>query len=964
MKKLLLLLCLFGMSAYSIHAQEIPDQLLHKEQLLLDGNIEPTHVKFKSISNELELEELRFAARGLFATLKSSYGTQFDLMADQITTTNNVRNFWQLAEEPKEPINNEPDSRYFGPEELFDALIGDQRDLNNLIIQMEDSSKTFVHQARDLTEAMRANLYFLRGLSKTYFALIYDRGTVIQDYYEGWVPIPNPENREKIFESGIFDLENAILIAESLQDSDYEWLLLDSDYEINRENFLKMVHSFAAKMLISFPTISTDYNPTRVLQHAEAGLDEDFPHVIFHTANDGVYLVDNYSDWSNFLITCSGDIETCAGYLPTDVKVMHLLNPQYPTIYPMEDALGSLATFAPNTSDDPRLAYFQYTTNAGYLNSARNPELYSNYFSKRQYAVNDWWAEGNPVILLSSAELQYIKAEAYATTGNIAAANVALQESPYGTVAADFSPDLPSVQAGYMDADGYAFNGPAINSYDELIQALHKEYSVEIGTLTSIGTLWFFMRRHGLLQELSAELWPIPYERWDGFIDEYTFGGLSAGSGHENSWHISERLPAPEGLKANIESSKVILEWDQYRYRIPLTSLTLSYDGLNINLSTTETEFVADGLDNNTWYSFTLIASTESAGGSSSSVSATPNIFGAPTFIALETEDGNDALALRYETVTGTVQLTNYESSEIHVSGLDAFQVNEDSTVYEQYLDFFSVSEESFTIQPGETKEVEISFNSTLWGSMPDIIFDFINTTEEFALQVSPPYIDPKEYRSSNWNYFFNAPDSISFGELGINEKDSSYISLQNLNVRSMMIDTLYIEAVDEDGSRYPSPIFSFSDHSPDSIILKPLDTFTTWLYANPTTPQAHEAFGYWGGNLWGSSSIGRFTVNNGERMTTNTGLDGLPQQITLSQNYPNPFNPSTNIQFTLPQAANVTLHVFNLLGQRVQSLVSDRMTAGTHTVQFDGRQLSSGVYFYRIEAGNFVQTKRMLLIK
>jgi Leucine-rich repeat (LRR) protein len=91
----------------------------------------------------------------------------------------------------------------------------------------------------------------------------------------------------------------------------------------------------------------------------------------------------------------------------------------------------------------------------------------------------------------------------------------------------------------------------------------------------------------------------------------------------------------------------------------------------------------------------------------------------------------------------------------------------------------------------------------------------------------------------------------------------------------------------------------------------------------------------------------------------------GLPEVFTLNQNYPNPFNPSSTIQFGIPEASSVRLEVFNLLGQKVSTLVAgDKMQAGWHSVQFDAGNLASGVYIYRIEAGNFVQTKRMMLIK
>ena len=88
------------------------------------------------------------------------------------------------------------------------------------------------------------------------------------------------------------------------------------------------------------------------------------------------------------------------------------------------------------------------------------------------------------------------------------------------------------------------------------------------------------------------------------------------------------------------------------------------------------------------------------------------------------------------------------------------------------------------------------------------------------------------------------------------------------------------------------------------------------------------------------------------------------PSTIELFQNYPNPFNSNTQISFYLPKFEYLTLEVFNPLGQCVYSLKSEKMFSGLHQIFFDGSDLSSGTYFYRIKTGSTNQTKKMLLIK
>ncbi len=91
----------------------------------------------------------------------------------------------------------------------------------------------------------------------------------------------------------------------------------------------------------------------------------------------------------------------------------------------------------------------------------------------------------------------------------------------------------------------------------------------------------------------------------------------------------------------------------------------------------------------------------------------------------------------------------------------------------------------------------------------------------------------------------------------------------------------------------------------------------------------------------------------------------GIPNTVELQQNYPNPFNPSTNISFGVPNSSKVTLEVFDVLGRKVATLINgENRVAGRHIVNFDAKNLASGMYIYRLQAGSSVLTKKLTLIK
>jgi hypothetical protein len=108
--------------------------------------------------------------------------------------------------------------------------------------------------------------------------------------------------------------------------------------------------------------------------------------------------------------------------------------------------------------------------------------------------------------------------------------------------------------------------------------------------------------------------------------------------------------------------------------------------------------------------------------------------------------------------------------------------------------------------------------------------------------------------------------------------------------------------------------------------------------------------------------------IINGRRYeTTLTGTDyaaSLPQGYVLHQNYPNPFNPATTIRYDVPMRSNVTIRVFNILGQEVRTLVNEEKSPGSYAIEFNAGTLPSGLYYYRLTAGNYNIQEKMVLIR
>ena len=170
-------------------------------------------------------------------------------------------------------------------------------------------------------------------------------------------------------------------------------------------------------------------------------------------------------------------------------------------------------------------------------------------------------------------------------------------------------------------------------------------------------------------------------------------------------------------------------------------------------------------------------------------------------------------------------------------------------------------------------------------------------------------------------------------------------------------------------------PIFGL----PKAVTIGPKSTLFANIYAKNGTLWLTGASNATGAFLGKDVIIGGSTQVN--LRTAFTGLQksaaadefapgpDVPVSFSLDQNYPNPFNPSTTISYRLADQRDVTLTVFNILGQVVKSLVHDVQPSGSYTVRWDGTNdrgtpVSSGMYIYRLRAGSFVQSKKMMLLK
>jgi hypothetical protein len=424
----------------------------------------------------------------------------------------------------------------------------------------------------ELSDDVRAQAFFLRGIARGYLGMIYDQSYFLDEDFDATTDDAEFQPYTTLIDGALSDIDQAISLASGSSSFVFNAMPNPAD-TWTRAEFLDIANSMAARIAAGEARTASEaanLDWDRILAYANAGLGGPNAQSSLNTfsasniGSSGEYA-NYFNDWQNFVVT--GTFETGAGYNPTDVKVTHMLDTSYPTQYPAENASANEVTYPPAETDDPRIAYFKYTTNPGFLNPTRNANLFTNYFSARHYAENDWWPAENKIVFMTASETDYLRAEAQLLTGSPGDAATTLNNSPAGTGLTDLDGwQLPAVRNGYIAQNslsgGHTMDGT--ESVAEFQFALLREYSVELDQLGGVGIQWFLMRRHDMLQEGTPTMFPVPGSELELLgLENYTFGGPSfagetgTASGANNWKNLAEAAFGSASVTAGSSNAKV-----------------------------------------------------------------------------------------------------------------------------------------------------------------------------------------------------------------------------------------------------------------------------------------------------------------------------------------------------------------------------------------------------------------------
>lgn len=333
--------------------------------------------------------------------------------------------------------------------------------------------------------------------------------------------------------------------------------------------------------------------------------------------------------------------------------------------------------------------------------------------------------------------------------------------------------------------------------------------------------------------------------------------------------------------------------------------------------------------------------------------------------------------ALRYSTINGSDTLIQIDRASVLVGGSenqvfdyynDAENVEPASMANSSEVADYEASVVIDNSYSGLPPAVQVKVNAYLWNDAKYVIFKFTVTNKESG---NASFIGGMEIlpQISNEYGFEKVDMNDGTSDFIIYKDDADYVGIKVLNNPLNSLKT--IEWFDgyngSDNDLWSWLTYNGFDNNyesgADGVV-----SFISQAAQELATDGSFEMYiAFASGNTKDDAESNMdLAVAQYENIATSVDdqLNQLPVKFTLEQNYPNPFNPSTSIQYSVPSNENVNLKVYDILGNEVAELVNQNQPAGNYQIKFDASNLTSGIYFYTIKAGSFVQTKKMMLVK
>ncbi|HMS33621.1 MAG TPA: T9SS type A sorting domain-containing protein [Ignavibacteria bacterium] len=314
--------------------------------------------------------------------------------------------------------------------------------------------------------------------------------------------------------------------------------------------------------------------------------------------------------------------------------------------------------------------------------------------------------------------------------------------------------------------------------------------------------------------------------------------------------------------------------------------------------------------------------------------------------------------------------------------------INRSSSVWTNaYLNLYSDDDVGISTDDKGGVDTNLSLTYMYNGSNEDGVYGIAPPAVGFAVIRSPIVFSGN---ISDTVYYYEGKRKkfkVGYKEMNLG---SSVVIREDINEPGSYIQNYNaIRGLKNNGESYINPVSNLSTkftYSGDPVLN------TGWIFPGSTDNKYYQGFGPLNMNpgdtqiiviaqviARGSSNINSITKLRESAQTAKDyyndcfsnivigiydNTSSIPEGFVLYQNYPNPFNPVTNLEFGIPDLGFVLLKVYDMLGKEVKTLVNENLKAGKYKIEFDGSNLPSGIYFYKIETGNFITTKKMLLIK